>query len=103
MGVYDAPRNVLNQIEDLSLVEMRHNRKRATCCGVSGWKNCSQVSKSIQKKRLLEAQATGAETMITSCAKCKIHFTCAMKDENLNNEVSIEIKDLAEVVAENLH
>lgn len=103
MGVYDAPRNVLSQIEDLNLVEMRHNRKRATCCGVSGWKNCSQVSKSIQMKRLKEAQATGADTMITSCAKCKIHFTCAMKDENLNNDVSIEIKDLAEVVAENLH
>jgi heterodisulfide reductase subunit D len=102
MGVYDAPRNVLNQIENLSLVEMRHNRKRATCCGVSGWKNCSQVSKSIQVKRLKEARATGADMMITSCAKCKIHFTCAMKDENLNNEISIEIKDLAEVVAENL-
>jgi Fe-S oxidoreductase len=103
MGVYDAPRNVMNSIEDLNLVEMRHNRKRATCCGVSGWKNCSQVSKNIQKQRLLEAQESGAEMMITSCAKCKIHFTCAMKDENLNNEVNIEIKDLAEVVAENLH
>jgi Fe-S oxidoreductase len=103
MGIYDAPRYVLNQIEAINLVEMRHNRKRATCCGVSGWKNCSQVSKSIQTKRLKEAQATGADTMITSCAKCKIHFTCAMKDENLNHEVSIKIKDLTEVVAENLH
>ncbi len=103
MGVYDAPRNVLNRFENLNMVEMRHNRKRATCCGVSGWKNCSQVSKNIQKKRLREAAATGADTMITSCAKCKIHFTCAMKDEALNSEVSIRIKDLAEVVAENLH
>ena len=103
MGIYDAPRNVLNRMDNIELVEMRHNRKRATCCGVSGWKNCSQVSKKIQKNRLKEAQATGAEIMITSCAKCKIHFTCALQDESLRAEVSFQIKDLAEVVAEQLH
>jgi Fe-S oxidoreductase len=70
---------------------------------VSGWKNCSQVSKKIQTNRLREAQATGADTLVTSCAKCKIHLSCAMQDESLKLEIPIQIKDLTELVAEKLH
>ena len=103
MKEYDAPRKVLGKLKNVELTEMRHNRKRATCCGVSGWKNCSQVSKKIQVDRLREAQATGADTLVTSCAKCKIHFSCALQDESLKLEIPIEIKDLSELVAENLH
>ena len=65
--------------------------------------NCSQISKQIQAQRLGEAKSTGAETLVTACAKCQINFKCAMKDEKLNLDVGIEIKDLAEVFAENLH
>jgi Fe-S oxidoreductase len=103
MKEYDAPRNVLGKLKNVQLTEMRHNRKRATCCGVSGWKNCSQVSKKIQTNRLREAQATGADTLVTSCAKCKIHLSCALQDEALKLEIPIQIKDLSELVAENLH
>ena len=102
MGIYDAPRDSLALLKNIELVEMPHNRKRGTCCGVSGWKNCSQVSKKIQSKRLFEAKATGADTMITSCAKCKIHFSCALDDNALNQEIQIKIKDLTEIFAENL-
>jgi heterodisulfide reductase subunit D len=103
MKEYDAPRKVLCKLKNVELSEMRHNRKRATCCGVSGWKNCSQISKKIQVNRLREAQATGADTLVTSCAKCKIHFSCALQDESLKLEIPIQIKDLTELVAENLH
>jgi len=52
--------------------------------------------------RLREAKATGAETLVTACAKCQIHFRCAMDDTLLGNEIGIEVKDLTTLVAEAL-
>jgi heterodisulfide reductase subunit D len=103
MGIYEEPRNVLSHLSGLDFREMNHHHKRSICCGVTGWMNCSQVSKQIQKQRLLEAKTTGADMLITSCAKCQIHFQCALKDEQLKKEIQIEVKDLTEIVAENLH
>jgi heterodisulfide reductase subunit D len=103
MKVYDAPREVLNHIKGVELKEMSHHHKRAICCGVSGWLNCSQISKNIQSQRLGEALATGADTLITSCVKCQIHFKCALLDKNLNQQIKINIKDLTELFAENLN
>jgi Fe-S oxidoreductase len=102
MKEYDAPRQVLNSLKGIEFKEMAHHHKRAICCGVSGWMNCSQISKSIQSQRLREAVASGADTLVTSCAKCQIHFTCAMQDENVSQDIKIKIKDLTELFAENL-
>ena len=102
MGIYEPPRQVIRSISGIDLSEMGHHHKRSICCGVSGWMNCSQVSKQIQANRLHEAKATGAEVLVTSCAKCQIHFKCAMHEEKLGQEISIEIKDLTEVVGESL-
>lgn len=102
MGVYDAPRQALGHIKNLELREMRHNKKRALCCGVSGWMNCSQVAKNIQTGRLQEARATGAATLITACAKCKIHFKCALQDERLSSALNLQVQDLTEFFAEHL-
>jgi len=102
MGIYDAPRQTLQHLQGLELKEMAHHHNRALCCGVSGWMNCSQVSKQIQVQRLQEAQATGANTLVTACAKCQIHFSCALQDEQLKKSIDFKIKDLTEVVAENL-
>ena len=103
LNIYEAPRNVLSHLTGFEMKEMAHHHKRSICCGVSGWMNCSQISKQIQSQRLGEAKSTGAETLITACAKCQVHFKCAMKDEKLNLDVGIDVKDLTEVFAENLH
>jgi len=103
LNIYEAPRNAMSLLTGFELKEMAHHHKRSICCGVSGWMNCSQISKQIQTQRLNEAKSTGAKTMVTACAKCQIHFKCAMQDEKLNLDVGIDIKDLTEVFAENLH
>ena len=102
MNIYDQPREVLGKISGVELVEMGHHHKRSICCGVSGWMNCSQISKQIQANRLAEAKATGADLLVTSCAKCQIHFNCALKDPKLGGERPFQIKDLTEVVGESL-
>ena len=52
-------------------------------------------------ERLLEAKATGAECLITSCPKCQLHFKCAMvnKGELKGPDIEIEVMDIMNLVA----
>lgn len=104
LGIYDAPRKVLQAIPGIELVEMEHNREESICCGTSAWTNCDSYSKQIRVERLLEAKATGAETLITSCPKCQTHFRCAMvnKGEEKGPDIEIELMDLVNLVAMSL-
>jgi heterodisulfide reductase subunit D len=94
--IYEGPRQILTQIAGERFVEMERNRENAVCCGTSGWANCSAGSKQIQVERLMEAKATGAETLVTACPKCQIHLNCALS----NLEMDLKIKDLTVVLAE---
>ena len=99
LGVYDAPRQVIEAL-GLELVEMEHSGKNALCCGTSCWTNCGAVNKQIQVDRLREAQATGAGLLVTACAKCQIHLKCALDDGRLGEEIGMEIRDLVTLVDE---
>ncbi len=96
--IYDEPRELIAKIPGVSLVEMERNRENGVCCGTSAWMNCSSCSKAIQVERLKEAKATGASTVVTSCPKCAIHFSCAVK----SFELDIQVKELSDLLAENL-
>ncbi len=97
-GIYEAPRNLINQVEGVELAEMEHNRENAVCCGTTGWMQCSTCSKLMQIQRLKEAEAVGAQTIVTACPKCQIHLTCAQK----NTDHAIEIIDLASFLTDHL-
>jgi Fe-S oxidoreductase len=101
LGIYDAPRLTLVQL-GYQVVEMRHNRRNATCCGTNGWTHCDAANKAIQVERLREAKATGAEVLVTACLKCQIHFKCALMDPQLKDEIGVEIVDWTELVAKQL-
>jgi Fe-S oxidoreductase/coenzyme F420-reducing hydrogenase delta subunit len=100
MGVYDAPRRVLESIPGVELVEMEHSGPDAICCGVSSWLSCGATAKSIQLARLREARATGADVLVTTCPKCQIHFRCALSGKVPGDraEVDIPIEDLTSLV-----
>jgi Fe-S oxidoreductase len=102
LGVYDQPRNLMQAIPGLELSEMVHNKTTAACCAGGPWTSCDRYAKQIQVARLREARATGAETLVTACPKCQVHFRCAMKDPNLGEEIEIEMRDLTELVADAL-
>ncbi|MFH1502782.1 MAG: (Fe-S)-binding protein [Candidatus Eisenbacteria bacterium] len=102
LGVYDAPRRVIEALPGVTLVEMAHSRERAICCGVGGFQNCTSFSKMIQAARLREAKATGADTLVTACPKCEIHLGCALKDPVLEDELGLRIVDVAALAASRL-
>jgi heterodisulfide reductase subunit D len=101
LGVYDAPRKVLESIPGIELVEMRHSGLESICCGTSAWTNCDSYSNILRAERLCEATETGAELLITACPKCQTHFRCAMVDkgEEHRSISKIETMDLANLVA----
>ncbi len=97
LGIYDAPRAVIEGIPGIELVEMDKSRENALCCGSTGWVNCGRCAKEIQMTRLRQAQATGATRMITACPKCRIHLSCALKDAG--DELDLALEDLAGLLA----
>lgn len=101
LGVYDSPRRVLEGIPGLELLEMEKNRECALCCGTSAFTNCDIYSHEMRVERLREAEATGAEVLVTSCPKCQVHFECAMNDrsELKAADINIEVMDLTRLVA----
>jgi Fe-S oxidoreductase len=102
LQIYDPPRQLLDAVPGIELAEMRHHRRGALCCAGGTWSDCDRFAKSIQIDRLREARATGAQTLVTACPKCQVHFRCAMKDPNLGDEVRVELRDVAELVADAL-
>jgi len=98
MDVYDAPRQVLEAIPGVTLLEMQRNRKGAVCCGTTNWTHCDATSKQIQKRRLNEAKDTGAATMVTACPKCQIHFRCAGCSPE-GSTIDIQVTDFVNIVA----
>ncbi len=99
LGVFDPPREVMNALPGVELTEMARSGQRAACCAGGPWSNCDRYAKQIQVERLREARQTEAQTMVTACPKCQVHFACAMKDPNLADEIQIEMRDLSELVA----
>ena len=101
LGIYEPPREIIKAIPGIKLIEMEHSGDESICCGTSAWTNCSSYSKQIRIERLLEAKATGAELLITSCPKCQIHFKCAMVDKGAEKgpDIKMEVMDLVNLVA----
>jgi Fe-S oxidoreductase len=99
--IFDEPRQILNAVAGLELVEMEQNREKALCCGASPWVYCGAVNREIQQQRLAQAEATKADVMVTACPKCQIHLKCAQKSGD--GDVSqIEIQDLAYLAGRSL-
>jgi heterodisulfide reductase subunit D len=104
MEVYDPPRDLI-KATGAELIEMLSIKDKAICCGVNAFTNCGEVSKRMQVERLLEAKATGADTMLTFCPKCLIHYNCILTAEKRPEEIKdlkIKVKDASNFIAEHL-
>jgi Fe-S oxidoreductase len=100
--VFKSPRLLMDAIPDVERREMPRSREQAACCGTSLWAACGAVSRSLQKERLEEAAATGADAMVTACPKCRVHFACSRSGPATHTMPDIPVRDIAEVLAEAL-
>ncbi|MCH7809746.1 MAG: (Fe-S)-binding protein [Chloroflexi bacterium] len=68
-GISAAPRQVLNSIPGLRLVEMENADR---CCGAAGVYSFTQAEMSLRllDEKMLDAQSTGAEVIATANPGC---------------------------------
>ncbi len=98
--VTDAPRDALKSA-GVETVEMPRNGAKSFCCGAGGaqmWKEEEEGSARVNVTRFAEAKSTGADTVAVGCPFCLTMMTDAAKGENS----PIQVKDVAEIVAERL-
>ena len=99
-NIYEAPRTVLAAL-DADLHEMKRCRTTGLCCGAGGaqmFKEPEPCKKDINVERTEEALSTGATTIAVACPFCMTMMTDGVK--NKNREADVQVKDLAELIAE---
>jgi Fe-S oxidoreductase len=98
--VFDAPRTSLTSL-GVNLTEMPRARAQSFCCGAGGaqmWKEEEHGTERVNANRVREAVATGADVLAVGCPFCMI----MLGDEVKQSGASLDVRDIAEVVAEQL-
>jgi Fe-S oxidoreductase/FAD/FMN-containing dehydrogenase len=95
-GVYEPPRDVIQAIPNVKLVEMSHNREQAHCCAsVLTLLKEPPVAADIGKVKLDEALAAGAEKILSLCPCCQVQLRVTADKKGM----PIEVQDLAHFAA----
>lgn len=95
-GVYDEPRYILSKIPGVEFREMEEHRERALCCGGGGDMETAEptLTAAVAKRRVGQAQATGASVIVSACQQCKRTLSGAVRKEKLR----MKVLDITEVV-----
>jgi Fe-S oxidoreductase len=103
-GVYDEPRELLEAISGVELVEMSHNHANSLCCGGGGggmWLDGFQWEKAhvrLSEWRIHEAITTGADVLAVACPYETPRFEDAVK--MVQGAGKLKVKDIAELLTE---
>jgi Fe-S oxidoreductase len=99
-GIFEEPRQVLEAIPGLELIEFERARKNSLCCGGGGsvffWE--PEYARGVTDERLFEAEYVGAEAIVTACPICIRLFEDAIADKGSD----IKVYDLAEILEKSL-
>lgn len=102
-GIFDEPRQVLQSIPGVDLIEMDRSREKSLCCEGGGgrmWLEGTNPGTRLAQMRVKEAIDTGAEVLATACPFCLLTLEEAVK--HLNAEDKIRVLDIAEIAAQAL-
>jgi len=96
-GIYDPPRNILKSIPGIKLVEMERIREYAWCCGAGGGvrEAYPQFSLWTANERIIEANSTGAEAIVSACPWCEKNFQEAIDSQESKMKV-LDVMDLVQ-------
>lgn len=97
---FDAPRENL-KAAGVTTIEMPRHAAKSFCCGAGGaqmWKEEEAGTSRVNEARFREAKSTGAGTVAVGCPFC----LTMMSDASKADGGEIQVKDVAELVAERL-
>lgn len=101
--ICEEPRQVIQSIEGIDLVEFLDNRENSLCCGGGGgrmWADFDSESNRLANIRVEEAVVNGVEVLVTACPWCFINMNDGVKV--LNAADKVEVLSLAELCAQAL-
>jgi len=95
-NIYDAPRQVLSAIPGITLVEMDSRRETALCCGGGGNLETFDpaLGTEVAARRVSEAQATGAQVIVSACPQCERTLTKSVRE----SKIRIRVMDVVQMV-----
>ncbi|MBE0646194.1 MAG: (Fe-S)-binding protein [Bacteroidales bacterium] len=99
-GIYEEPRNVLQNVKALELNEMAESRQESFCCGGGGGRIWMDTPKGerFSDIRVQQAMETGAEVLVTACPYCIANFEDSLISRKEGE--GIEVKDITEIIAD---
>ena len=103
---YDPPRQLLELIPGVKLVEMARHHNDSLCCGGGGggmWLDAHIVANGghrLSDERVQQAAAAGADTLAVSCPYELSRFEDAAKVNGL--EGKLKVRDIIELLAESM-
>lgn len=96
MNVSKQPRQVFADVPEL---DFRNMKDADVCCGAGGTFSMAyyDLSRRINDHKLTNAEATGADYVITGCSACRMHITDGLSQRKSNMKVmhTAELIDLA--------
>jgi Fe-S oxidoreductase len=99
--IFAPPRDILEQIPGLKVVEMARNRNEGMCCGAGGgrmWMEEDQPR--VNHKRVEQAAETVATKVATACPFCLSMFDEGIASKQLGDRLQVD--DVAVYVARSL-
>lgn len=95
-GVYTQPREILESIPGVRLVEMQRIKEYSWCCGAGGGvrEAYPEFSSWTASERIEEAVSTGAEAIVSACPWCERNFRDAVDAVN----PAINVLDIIDLV-----
>lgn len=67
--VYETPRRLVRAL-GADVVEMKHNRRKSTCCATPLLGRNSPLAAKVAEKRVMEAKTAGAQALAVGCTGC---------------------------------
>ncbi len=97
-NIYDEPREILNRIPELELIELPDCREDSICCGGGGGRIWMETPKEerLSNYRVEQALAVGAEVIALSCPYCMLNFDDSVL--NMDKSDRLEVRDIAEIL-----
>jgi Fe-S oxidoreductase len=95
--LYETPRELLGSIPGINLVEMNAIKEFSVCCGAGGGMKSgyNDISTGISSTRITEAEATGAEYLISACPFCEQNF----RDGIIGVNSKLKVLDVVQLMA----
>jgi len=103
-GLYEEPRKVIENLPGMKVLEPKRNKSKGFCCGAGGARMFMEETegKHVNIERTEELLSTNPETIAVNCPFCMTMVSDGVKSKHQDGDKEIQVRDIAELVAENL-